>query len=193
MFSKTKTDTDKANVYVIYDYAVNEQINNDHSDEYNSLPFIKKFIDNHDYKSLLKRGDIIQCHEDPYRNEYKYIWDGSEILNLDMDIDDYGGVPPQFMYPEFPLNYWDNAIDHNYIRWVDLQIVEQLIENYDPILKQSCLGNNQKVIVEQEYNNEEFNNEETTLISILETTEFYLTKLYHNSDSDTFYCFSSII
>lgn len=98
---------------------------------------------NHNYK----KGDIIKLCEDGYRNEDTFIWDGSNIMALDNNIDDYGALPSQFTYPEFPLNYWDNSISHNYIRWVDDTIKSEILQNYNCQDDTSFFFDNGKKIV----------------------------------------------
>ena len=79
----------------------------------------------------IKRGDIVCIGEADYRNDGKFIWDGKTVQELHFDIDDYGSVPPEYAYPEFPLEYWDDSIDHNFIRWVSEADVEKLSDEYD--------------------------------------------------------------
>ncbi len=71
------------------------------------------------FKSYLKRGDIVT--PGIYRNTGTYISNGKNLIELYYKWDDYGSLPPDFSYPEFPLNYWStDAIDHNSIRWIDI-------------------------------------------------------------------------
>jgi hypothetical protein len=68
------------------------------------------------FGSRMRMGDVIGPRE--YRNWRTYIHDGKGLTSLYHDIDDYGSVPPEMAYPQFPLTYWTNHIDHNTVRWI---------------------------------------------------------------------------
>lgn len=81
--------------------------------------------------TVLMRGDIINGGD--YRNDQRFIFDGAQIQALSSDADDYGNLPSEYSFPEFPLNYWyipsdqpfahrgfEYAIDHNEIQWLNL-------------------------------------------------------------------------
>jgi ABC-type sulfate transport system substrate-binding protein len=71
--------------------------------------------------SDLRTGDIISI--DPYtgyRNDGLLIYDGTNIVPLYFDIDDYGSVLPQMkVISEFPIRYWKDIIEHNMIVFFD--------------------------------------------------------------------------
>lgn len=71
----------------------------------------------------LKRGDIVHFEQfGDYRNDGKYIYDGTKLLPLDTDYDDYGQLPLEFKVPtEFPPRYWSEYIDHNVFVPVDFE------------------------------------------------------------------------
>lgn len=78
------------------------------------------------------RGDIIHIIEcGSYRNDGRMIYDGNQLLDLYVDIDDYGSVPPIFLVgDEFLATHWLNTIDHNSIVWIDpTKYRDQLIKN----------------------------------------------------------------
>lgn len=68
-----------------------------------------------------KRGDVIRLESvAQYRNNGVYMYDGSFIVPLDYETDDYGAVPRSFTPIEegLPIRYWSESIDHNEIVWV---------------------------------------------------------------------------
>ena len=75
-------------------------------------------------------GDLVmfEAHAG-YRNDGIAIFDGEKIIDLCVDYDDYGSLPPQFHVIEknVPLNYWASGevdgITHNYIVWFDHRTV----------------------------------------------------------------------
>lgn len=71
----------------------------------------------------LRRGDMIQVEWENYRNTGSYIYDGIKITDLDGEPDDYGTLPKQFGYPEFPLKYWSGIICHNNMVWIDTNAI----------------------------------------------------------------------
>jgi hypothetical protein len=82
------------------------------------------------YKSQIEKGDIISIIKNGYRNDGKYIWNGKSVESLNYFFDEYGGVPPTYQYPEFPLDTWDNVIDHNKIRWIRPDKMEEIKNLY---------------------------------------------------------------
>jgi hypothetical protein len=68
------------------------------------------------YKSKLKIGDIVSAGT--YRNQFTYIFNGKQLEDLYFKADDYGTVPPNFYYPNFPIGYWSDAIDYGNLYWV---------------------------------------------------------------------------
>ncbi|CAK7994725.1 Hypothetical protein POVR1_LOCUS249 [uncultured virus] len=101
-------------------------------------------------EQTLQVGDVIQCnrlasearqlnsrsginHGNYYRNDGKYVWDGFKFLRLVSDIDDYGHLPSVFQVITngYPSNYWEDAIEHNNIAWLDVgKIQTDLLKNY---------------------------------------------------------------
>lgn len=67
----------------------------------------------------LKTGDIVQLK--PYlvgRNSGKYIYDGTNIVSLSYENDDYGHLPllPQFeVVRHFPIKYWSESVEGNIV------------------------------------------------------------------------------
>jgi hypothetical protein len=77
-------------------------------------------------KNNIKRGDIINF-EGSYRNEGKWIWDGTKIVNLYTEVDDYGSVPPEFKVgKDFQPNHWIDIVDHNSIIWLEDELFENI-------------------------------------------------------------------
>ena len=74
----------------------------------------------------IKRGDIINF-EGSFRNENKLIFDGSKLIELYTNIDDYGSVPPIFKVgKEFKPNHWLNVIDHNGIIFLEDELFSKI-------------------------------------------------------------------
>jgi len=75
----------------------------------------------------LRRGDIvIMTNIAGYRNDGLFIFDGTEVIHLAWEPDDYGTIPIQFKVPEdFPITYWEDIILHNayvpfdFVKWSD--------------------------------------------------------------------------
>jgi hypothetical protein len=82
-------------------------------------------------KEILKRGDVIVLDWiGGYRNDGKFLWDGEKIVSLDVDNgDDYGSVPFEFSFPEFPPNYFLKSIDHNTIIRLTDEKIKEIIDN----------------------------------------------------------------
>jgi len=95
-------------------------------------------------KNPPKVGDLIIFKDVPrYRNDGICIWNGTGVIDLDSEYDDYGNLPQMFRVIEptigkdgssrtFPINYWHSRfqptikkhkhkyhIDHNNIVWFD--------------------------------------------------------------------------
>lgn len=90
----------------------------------------KILLNHNEILDMIKRGDIVQFDLITYRNDLKLIWDGTKLIDLEYDIDEYGHVPRQFNMGEFPVNYWDKTISHNYIRWPTENIANQIQKNF---------------------------------------------------------------
>ncbi len=109
------------------------------SDEYKfgdmsrkDLPFITNEIIPNLSKLDLLRGDVIHFEWiRNNRNDGKLIWDGENVLELDYDTDEYGSVPKQFSFPEFPFKHFYDSIDHNFILWISPLAMEEIIRNFN--------------------------------------------------------------
>ena len=99
-------------------------IEKDNFDEYildkDKLDEITVYIKNNNL--VIKRGDVV--HLSPlsdYRNDYKYIWDGEKIENIESEyeFDDYGYVPNSYICEQdgFSFDYFYDTIVHNRIIW----------------------------------------------------------------------------
>ncbi len=89
------------------------------------LIMVKKYL-----KELpLLRGDALVIDDYNYRNTGRLIWDGEKVLSLNFDIDEYGSVAKEMMFPEFPLNHFHTTIDHNTIIWLAPETVQEAINN----------------------------------------------------------------
>ena len=80
----------------------------------------------------LVRGDVIHFQWiGQYRNDGKLMWDGQQVVNLDFSLDDYGSIPRNFTFPEFPFDHFYQSIDHNCLIWIDPKYIEQIIKIFD--------------------------------------------------------------
>jgi hypothetical protein len=78
------------------------------------LPALNQWISKHPCFPDLRRGDcLVLGPERGYRTTVLLIYDGSQIIDLDFTRDDYGSLPTEFAYPEFPLDYFTGVIEHN--------------------------------------------------------------------------------
>ncbi len=78
--------------------------------------------------SKLRRGDIVwfKCLGE-YRNEGKYIFDGQNLIDFAVDVDDYGTIPSDFCALDFHPRWWSEVVDHNdVIRFDPQMIADQL-------------------------------------------------------------------
>lgn len=81
----------------------------------------------------IKRGDIVAVEElVGYRNDGYAIWDGVQVISLDYDHDDYGGIPDTFFIGDFKADHWNEALPRNNVRWINTN---------DPTIKQQLLDN----------------------------------------------------
>lgn len=83
-------------------------------------------------KTIVPRyGDVlIDLNDVGYRNQGVYFWNGA-IIGSCYDFDDYGSVPLEFSWPEFPISYYLDIIDHN--NYVNFRVEKELKvedENY---------------------------------------------------------------
>ena len=100
----------------------------------NTLYPNKNYTKTFDPKSFMDRGDVIHFGNDDYRNNNKMIFDGEKLINLDTDVDDYGGLPSEFVVGdnegEFNINDFEDLIDHNTINWLSKDKLKE-IELYE--------------------------------------------------------------
>lgn len=62
----------------------------------------------------LKRGDCLQIKcEFGYKNDGLLFFDGEKVISSGDMFDDYGNIPEEFTWPEFPPCYWNGIIEHN--------------------------------------------------------------------------------
>ena len=70
------------------------------------------------------RGDVVSVFSDEERerNDGLFIYDGSKVLPLDTEHDEYGHLPSTFKVEEFYPQYWSEIITHNQIVWFNPRI-----------------------------------------------------------------------
>jgi hypothetical protein len=106
-----------------------------------SVRYITTYNEAHDKKNW-KSGDLIIVEDEVVdRNEGKYLWNGTNIVTLDKQYDDYGHIPKSFnVIDKYPINYWSfilkngqRAIMHNiaipFERPVNYEYTENITEN----------------------------------------------------------------
>jgi hypothetical protein len=71
---------------------------------------------------FIKRGDLVslQAKKNRFKNDWTFIWDGNQIVELEFDHDKCGHLPRQFevSHTEFSPKWWINLIENNYIFWL---------------------------------------------------------------------------
>lgn len=110
----------KANVFEMY-----VELDEDEFDR--ELDFIvpdslQEAFDNWGYRYFMRRGDILfNSVHDRYRNDGKCLFDGSRLVGLEGDFNEYGHVSREFLaFAEFPPDYWDDlAYNGIIIAWAD--------------------------------------------------------------------------
>lgn len=85
-----------------------EKEENDMADEKFSVK-ITKLVEK--YYDIIERGDVVSIIADRYRNDNTWIWNGVEAIPLAIEKDEYGHVPKEFWFPEFPIEYWSTRHD----------------------------------------------------------------------------------
>ncbi len=114
---------------------------NDNDDE------VSEFLNTTNLKHILtiNRGDIIHiAGTSAYRNNNKFIWNGTKFLPLDFELDEYGSVPRDFTFPEFPIGYftglWSDPytiigppVTHNFIHHIDMSklVIRHVLRQVD--------------------------------------------------------------
>lgn len=107
------------------------------------LERVNKIISSHLDTLPLLRGDVIFMEWiGDYRNDGKLIWDGEKVLAPAYDVDEYGSVPKEFTFPEFPLNHFHTSIVHNYIMWLSPQAIKEVINNFNVDTQRSFITDN---------------------------------------------------
>jgi hypothetical protein len=63
--------------------------------------------------------------------KYTYIFNGYELELFSYDMDDYGRIPWNYQFPEFPFDYWTNVLDvGSSLIWFDYRPYrKQMINN----------------------------------------------------------------
>lgn len=91
-------------------------------------------------KISITPGDIIHFSwAGDYRNDGKFLWDGQLVLELDIDIDEFGHIPKDFKYPEYAIDHFHRSINHNNIIWLSDSALTQILENYNEKTFQSSI------------------------------------------------------
>ena len=122
-------------------------------------------------KEFLKRGDVIHLGwGSNYRNNDKFLWDGKKVILLDYEMDDYGGVPKEFTFPEFRPDYFSESIDHNNIIRFSENKREEIIRNFNP--------ETQKSYVTDKYNKYDIN-----LANTVDDVKVKFNRIYLNENS----------
>ena len=73
------------------------------------------------------RGDVVRLDNYNYRNMGKAIWDGERIINIGYSADDYGNAPEEICFPEVPLDFYFNSIDHNTYIYITEEKAQEII------------------------------------------------------------------
>lgn len=82
-----------------------------------------------------KRGDIINLQvagqQEPEYNAGKFVWDGSQLIALQVTYDDCGAIPTTFQVTqtEFSPVYWREAIEHNMITFLSQELRSEAVTN----------------------------------------------------------------
>ena len=70
----------------------------------------------------INRGDLVslQAKKHRFKNDWTFIWDGKQVVELEFEHDKCGHLPRQFQvsHTEFSPKWWINLIDNNYIFWL---------------------------------------------------------------------------
>lgn len=132
-------DKDEYLYYYTTEDEINIEFNLDLEDEFDVADAINDYFDNIEHLPWpILKGDVFRLDWiSGYRNNGKYIWDGTKAVALDYFPDDYGNIPRKFTFPEFPLDHFINTIDHNHYIWLSESSIKEAIQNYNPITKTS--------------------------------------------------------
>lgn len=126
--------------------------------------YLLKEINNCCKNLKLNKGDIIEVDKinnittSKYRNDFLYIYDGENIIELDTEFDEYGYIPSIFLtFTDFPPGYWVNCISHNWIHHIKLYNLDYK-ETYDNSMycysfnyrnNEWKIGSNNKLIIDE--------------------------------------------
>lgn len=130
---------EKCYVYVIHDRSVLDLEEIEVSD-------VQKWLDeNQELEPEPKNGDIIVSAGKRYRNDdlwFILIENGEKkVIEPYAEIDDYGSVPPNFRFPDFPVRYYDEIVSHNFIMYCTPEICQKIINGVKigncPILEEN--------------------------------------------------------
>lgn len=104
LVSISKNDAQKHNEHVDDEQEEEEEIDINHFESFRHL-LLTKYPNYHKH---LKRGDIIEnINMSGYRSQGVYMFDGSSVIPLQYDFDDYGSVSDKFLvFKDFPPDYW---------------------------------------------------------------------------------------
>lgn len=114
-------DLDDHDVYNLQDHAI--RLNYDER---------QQLVNTHN----IKKGDVIAYRPKMYRNSWKSVYDGNDIVQLDYTLDEYGALPSSLTIGDrFDIDHWKDVIEHNTIVWLDSykyrdELLEQL-RDYD--------------------------------------------------------------
>ena len=91
----------------------------------------------------VSRGDVIVFgEEDGYRNDYRFMYDGMQVVTLDFSPPfdyDYGIVPKEFpCIHEFPIGYWDDSLCGWNLNWIPCSdtLEEEILKNAVPYFRE---------------------------------------------------------
>jgi hypothetical protein len=125
-------------------------IDNTH-DRSTVLSWLNDYIKQH-FAGKIKRGDVIRCIKDAYRNDGCFVWDGKRVVELYYDemVDEYGYLPSTFVFDDVEdlkenknlkesediikvngPDYWlnsDYGIAHNTIMWPSQRLRQEVAE-----------------------------------------------------------------
>jgi hypothetical protein len=96
--------------------------------------FIKTNYDN------ILRGDVIKC--ECLEKIKNFLWNGEKLIDLDYTTYDYGNIPKDFTFPEFPLDYFDKSIKHSKFIWLSENSLKEAIQNFDEEKLETIISDN---------------------------------------------------
>jgi hypothetical protein len=111
-----------------------DDVNNVNNDELANLILNKP--KNEIYKKSLSRGDIVAINNH-FRNDGKFVYNGSKLENLELEVDEEGHIPKNYLaIDEFHIKFWEETIAHN--TFVPVKIpnikLERKTDNGDAIM-----------------------------------------------------------